>query len=119
MSKATVRPLFRVAASFDYRGLHDDELCFLFRGVSVDMVVKAFQRFMHSRYGIAAAARVYTEDDIVRRNGYAHSRVVLHLIRPHYDLFTFDSIKMLVEWRIRQEINCRFVWMSDSRFLNC
>ena len=107
-----------IAAAVDYRGEHD-ELVYLFRGCTYDACVKVFDWLVGGGRGIARAAIVTEEHDVVRRNGFGYWRIAVILREPNYTFATFESQKILIEAAFKRHLSpCRFQWLTLGKFLN-
>ncbi len=112
------RKHFLIAASVDYRGQKDDQLCFLFRGVSSQLVSRAFQFLVGHGSGIARKAVVKEEVDIVHRNGKGYGRVAVEMESPNYRFASLDDMKILIEAALKKLNPCTLHWLSIDKFLN-
>lgn len=109
---------WNIAASVDYRGVDDDQLTFVFRGVPFRTVSRVFRQLIGNGHGIAQGARVEEETDVVRRNGKGYYRVAAQMKEPNFHFASLDSQKILIEALFHREHLCNVTWMTYSRFLN-
>lgn len=107
-----------IAVAIDYRGLHDDELFFVFRGAHEQLIVSAFQFLVGRGAGIASEAMVSTEHDCIRRNGKGYWRIAVQIVRPNFDFCSLDDMKLLIEATLHRLHPCTVTWFSIDKFLN-
>ncbi len=107
-----------IAATIDYRGENDDILTFVFRGASVDLMTKVFTYLIGKGHGIASAAKVTEEHDIIRRNGKGYWRVAVELREPNFDFCSLPDMQILIEAVIRRLHPATVHWLTLDKFLN-
>ncbi len=107
-----------VAATIDYRGEQDDQLTFVFRGASQQLLEQVFRHLIGRGYGIAREAVVREETDIVRRDGKGYYRVAVRLTTPNYDFCSLNDMQLLIEATMKRLHPCTLHWMTLGRFLN-
>lgn len=107
-----------IAGTVDYRGINDDVLTFVFRGVPVCLVRKAFQHLCGNGNGIAEGFEVRCETDIIRRNGKGYNRVAVTMQNPDYHFASLESQKILIEATFKRLNPCSFKWFTIDEFLN-
>lgn len=112
------RQQLNIAVAIDYRGLHDDELFFVFRGATEQLIISAFQFLVGCGAGIASEAKVSTEHDCIRRNGKGYWRIAVQIVKPNFDFCSLDDMKLLIEATLHRLNPCTVTWFTIDKFLN-
>lgn len=118
-SKFNGLPVMPIAASVDYRGDNDDELTFVFRGASQELITETFAQLVGTTSGIARGATVTTEHDCIRRNAKGFWRVAVRMSEPDFRFASLDTQRTLIERTLRRLYRaCTVTWFPYQQFLN-
>lgn len=107
-----------IAATTDYRGDHDDELCFVFRGAGHQLISDTFHYLVGHSHGIAQRAVVFDETDVIRRNGKGFFRTAVQLVEPDFGFCSVSDMKILIEATLKRLHPCDVHWLDINEFLN-
>jgi len=112
------RPHYLIAATVDYRGPDDDQLTFVFRGLTMSMLRKAFTYLVGQQNGIARQVIIIEEHDIIRRNGKGFWRLAVSVHDPNYQFASLDDMKLLISGVLTRLYSCTVRWFPIDKFLN-
>lgn len=107
-----------VAATTDYRGTNDDQLCFLFRGAPRKVISDTFHFLVGNGKGIAAKASISEESDILRRNGKSYWRTIVQMSEPNFHFASLEEQKLLIASAMNRHHPCTLQWLPLDKFLN-
>lgn len=114
--KKVIMPL-NIAYSIDYRGLRDDVLTFVFVGAIEAVLRRAFDLLSQGGYVMDG----YTLDHdhaCCWPNGSPYFRLVVTPKNPRFDLMSLESVRFLLEARIKDQGH-RITFVEDyNKFLN-
>lgn len=103
--KPVRHPRRNIAFTHDWQGQHDNELVILFAGATDEMLVSVFTYLCAGGKGIADGFRIEEQEAPVWRNGYVHDRLAVRLIGYHSEYASIDNMMLLIEARLRPEVN--------------
>lgn len=123
-----MRRIMKILMTVDYRGVDDDELCFMFRGADMELLRRVFDFLVAGKpngNGIARDYRIehYYEQGIVHRERdhllMPSSRIIVTPVEPNLRLVSVEDMVLLIEQRLRAEWPVVFWYEKDvNRWLN-
>ena len=109
---------FNVTYCYDYRGKHDDELTFMFKGATSEMLESTFKFLCGGGHGIADGYVILYDHDPVRRPGCAYHRLCVTLINRHEQFANIDSIMLLIQAQLTAKTSGHVLPTTVERFIN-
>lgn len=119
------RRTMKVTMTADYRGENDDELCFMFRGATMELLRRVFDFLIGGGNGIAKSYRAdYYFEQSIRHRQHDHlltpdSRIIVTPIEPNYGFASLEDMIILIEARLHYEWPVVFWYEKDvEKWLN-
>lgn len=107
-----------VTYCYDYRGKHDDELTFMFKGATSSMLECVFKFLCGGGRGIADGFKILYDHDPIRRAGCVYHRLCVTLINRHERFATLDSIMLLIQARLKALTSGKILPTTINQFMN-
>ena len=94
-------PNVSVTWCYDWRGINDDELTFMFKGAEPEMIKEVFRFLCAKGNGCARGYRIEYGHDAIRRPNHCYHRLMVTLVEWDRHFASPDDMMLLIESRLR------------------
>lgn len=119
------RRVMKILMTVDYRGENDDELCFMFRGATMELLKRVFDYLIGGGNGIAKGYKIdYYFEQGIRHRQHDHiltpeSRLIVTPQEPNFYFASVDDMVLLIDARLHAEWPVVFWYEKDvNKWLN-
>ena len=108
----------RIAFCLDYRGQNDDELVFLFKGATEEILRQTFDFLCADGKGIAKGYRIASSHDVVHLRRHCYERLEIWLDDINTDFSSLQDIVTLIDSHLKTKVKGDVDFYLVDDFLN-